>query len=142
MIAENPGLDKDRPDHKVFTIRIDRTEYEWPDDKINRAQLRRLPPSPIPPNRDIFQVVPGNPDRKHKGRRHDRSSRRPALLHSAQHHSTPALAALAVEWHSTCRESPTIRYRVSERTVCCPRDRDRVGYDVRRVARVAAPKRV
>ena len=66
MVAENPGLDKDRPDHKVFTIRIDRTEYEWPDDKINGAQLRRLPPSPIPPNRDIFQVVPGNPDRSIK----------------------------------------------------------------------------
>ena len=48
----------------VFTIRIDRTEYEWAEDKITGDQLRRLPPTPIPPDRDLFQVVPGHPDRK------------------------------------------------------------------------------
>ena len=66
MTTENPVPDKDNPGHKVFTIRIDRTQYEWPDEKINGAQLRRLPPTPIPPERDLFQVIPGHPDRKIK----------------------------------------------------------------------------
>ena len=66
MAAKNPTPDKDNPAHKVFTIRIDRTEYEWPEEKISGAQLRRLPPTPILPERDLFQVVPGHPDRKIK----------------------------------------------------------------------------
>ena len=57
---------KDDPEHKVFTLRIDRTEYEWSGEKITGAQLRRLPPTPIPSDRDLFQVVPGHPDRKIK----------------------------------------------------------------------------
>ena len=52
----------DTPGHKPFTIRIDRTQYELPDEKISGAQLRSLPSPPIPPNRDIFQVIPGHPD--------------------------------------------------------------------------------
>ena len=66
MAAENPAPDKDSPGHKVVTIQIDRTEYEWPKEKISGAQLRRLPPTPIPPERDLFQVIPGHPDRKIK----------------------------------------------------------------------------
>ena len=66
MTAENPFPDKDRPEHKVFTIRIDQTPYEWPEDKIEGVQLCRLPPTPIPPDRDLFQVVPGHPDRRIK----------------------------------------------------------------------------
>lgn len=66
MAVENLVPDKDKPEHKAFTIRIDRTWYEWRDEKISGAQLRRLPPTPIPPNRDLFQVVPGHPDRKIK----------------------------------------------------------------------------
>ena len=57
---------KDRPEKKVFTIRIDRTQYEWPDEKISGLQLRHLPPTPIPPDRDLFQVIPGHPDLKIK----------------------------------------------------------------------------
>ena len=66
MATENPVPDKDSPGHKVFTIRIDRTQYEWPDEKITGAQLRRVPPTPIPPERDLFQVIPGHPDLKIK----------------------------------------------------------------------------
>ena len=66
MTAENSVPDKDRPEHKVFTIRIDQAPYEWPEEKITGAQLRRLPPTPIPPDRDLFQVVPGHPDRRIK----------------------------------------------------------------------------
>ena len=66
MATENPAPDKDSPVHKVFIIRIDRTEYEWTDEKITGAQLRRFPPTPIPPERDLFQVIPGHPDLKIK----------------------------------------------------------------------------
>ena len=66
MATENPTPDKNSPGHKAFTVRIDETEYEWPEEKITGAQLRRLPPTPIPPERDLFQVIPGHPDRKIK----------------------------------------------------------------------------
>ena len=66
MAAENQAPDKDRPGHKVFIIRIDETQYEWPDEKITEAQLRRLPSTPISSDRDLFQVIPGLPDRKVK----------------------------------------------------------------------------
>ena len=52
----------DKPGHKPFTIRIDRTQYEWTAEKISGEQLRSLPTPPISPNRDIFQVIPGHPD--------------------------------------------------------------------------------
>lgn len=58
--------DKDKPESKVPIIQIDRAQYEWSDEKISGAQLRLLPPDPIPPDRDIFQVIPGHPDRKIK----------------------------------------------------------------------------
>ena len=66
MAAENPAPDKDISGHKVFTIRIDETQYEWSDEKITGAQLRRLPSTPISSDRDLFQVTPGHPDRKVK----------------------------------------------------------------------------
>ena len=66
MAAENPTPDKDSPEHKRVTIRIDQTEYEWQEEKITGAQLRRIPTPPIPPERDLFQVVPGHPDRQIK----------------------------------------------------------------------------
>ena len=52
---------------KLFTIRIDRIEYEWGDEKITGAQLRLLPQNPIPPNRDLYQVIPGDSDRLIEG---------------------------------------------------------------------------
>ena len=64
MAADNPAPGS--PEHKAFIIRIDQTEYEWSEEKISGAQLRRLPPTPIPADRDLFQVVPGHPDRKIK----------------------------------------------------------------------------
>ena len=66
MTTENPVPDKDSPGHKPFTIQLDRTQYEWPDEKISGEQLRHLPPTPIPANRDLFQVIPGHPDLKIK----------------------------------------------------------------------------
>ena len=66
MTVDNPSPDKDNPEHKPFLITIDRTQYEWPEEKINGAQLRGLPPTPIPPERDLFQIIPGHPDGKIK----------------------------------------------------------------------------
>ncbi len=66
MPIENSAPDKDSHERKVFTIQIDRTQYEWPDEKITGAQLRRIPPTQIPDERDLFQVIPGHPDRKIK----------------------------------------------------------------------------
>ncbi len=63
MAVDPPTLDKDSPHHKRVTIRIDRTEYEWQEEKITGAQLRRLPTPPVLPERDLFLVVPGHPDR-------------------------------------------------------------------------------
>jgi hypothetical protein len=69
MTTENSVPDDDRPkhpEHRMFTIRIDQAPYEWREEKITGAQLRRLPPTPIPPDRDLFEVVPGRPDRQIK----------------------------------------------------------------------------
>lgn len=66
MTLEKPVPDKDDPGDKPFIIRIDRTEYEWSEEKIDGAQLRRLPRPPIPPERDLFLVVPGHSDRQIK----------------------------------------------------------------------------
>ena len=57
---------KDNPDPKGIHIRIDRTEYVVHQEKLNGDELRRVPPTPIPPDRDLYQVVPGHEDRKIK----------------------------------------------------------------------------
>ena len=54
------------PKPKGFRIRIDRAEYEVETEKLSGAEIRLVPPTPIPADRDLFQVVPGHPDRKIK----------------------------------------------------------------------------
>jgi hypothetical protein len=63
---------------KTFHIQIDREHYEVDEATMTGSQLRQVPPTPIPPERDLFEVVPGHPDRKiggddvveiHNGRR-------------------------------------------------------------------------
>ena len=65
---ENSGLDQgglDKPEpSKEFNIQIDRVHYTVTGNRFTGAMLRRVPPTPIPPDRDIFQIVPGRPDRK------------------------------------------------------------------------------
>ena len=58
--------DADKPDPKGFLIRIDRTDYTVFEEKLSGAELRRLPPTPIPPERDLYQVIPGEDDLKIK----------------------------------------------------------------------------
>ena len=48
----------------TFSIQIDREHYKVSQAQMTGAQLRQVPPTPIPANRDLFEVVPGHPDRK------------------------------------------------------------------------------
>ena len=77
MVTENQpdpeGLGKPEPDQdgsekpdidKVFTIQIDRVQYELSENRLTGADLRNLPTTPIPPERDLFEINPGHPDRK------------------------------------------------------------------------------
>ncbi len=56
----------EKPEPKLFHIQIDREHYKISEEKVSGAELRRVPCNPIPPDRDIFQVVPGHDDRKIK----------------------------------------------------------------------------
>lgn len=58
--------DADKPGPKGSSIKIDRAEYTVYEEKLSGAQLRQVPPTPIPPDRDLFQVVPGHDDLKIK----------------------------------------------------------------------------
>ena len=51
-------------DDKRYTIQIDRTEYVVTQNRMTGADLRRVPTPPIPPDRDVFQIIPGRPDQK------------------------------------------------------------------------------
>ena len=65
--VHEPKGDPRKPDpSKAFKIRIDRTQYEVFEEKLSGAQLRQVPSPPIPPERDLFQVIPGHPDKKIK----------------------------------------------------------------------------
>jgi hypothetical protein len=47
-----------------FHIKIDRVEYRIAEEELTGAQLRQLPRPPIGPDRDLFEVIPGQADRK------------------------------------------------------------------------------
>lgn len=57
---ENSG----KPDHKRFQIQIDRVHYTVEQEVMTGAELRRVPPTPISADRDLFEVVPGGTDKK------------------------------------------------------------------------------
>ncbi|MBA2283078.1 MAG: multiubiquitin domain-containing protein [Acidimicrobiia bacterium] len=48
--------------HK-FHIKIDRAEYTVTEKVMTGAELRHVPPMPIGADRDLFEVIPGKPDR-------------------------------------------------------------------------------
>ncbi len=54
----------ERRDKKKVKIQIDRVHYEVSEREMTGAQLRQVPDPPIGDNRDLFQVVPGQPDPK------------------------------------------------------------------------------
>ncbi len=47
-----------------FQIQIDRVHYTVNKRQMTGEELRHVPPTPIGPDRDLFEVVPGGPDRK------------------------------------------------------------------------------
>jgi hypothetical protein len=47
-----------------FQIQIDRVHYTVHKDTMTGAELRAVPETPIGVDRDLFEVVPGHPDRK------------------------------------------------------------------------------
>lgn len=54
-----------RPPHEhVYNIQIDRVHYKVAKSPLTGVELRRVPPTPIPADRDLFQVVPGGADEK------------------------------------------------------------------------------
>jgi hypothetical protein len=52
------------PEHHEFHIQIDRVHYTVTQRQMTGEQLRHVPPAPIGPDRDLFEVVPGGTDRK------------------------------------------------------------------------------
>lgn len=65
-IDQRVATEQDQTDHKgkKFQIQIDRIHYTVTQEFMTGAELRRVPPTPIPSDRDLFEVVPGGPDRK------------------------------------------------------------------------------
>ena len=61
--SASAGLRPAKLDHE-FHIQIDRTHYTTSSESLTGAELRRIPPTPIGPDRDLFEVVPGGHDRK------------------------------------------------------------------------------
>ena len=53
-----------RPDDREFRIQIDRVHYEVHKERMTGEELRHVPSPPIGPDRDLFEVVPGQSDRK------------------------------------------------------------------------------
>ena len=53
----------DERHEKAFRIQIDRVHYEVRQDHMTGEQIRRVPPTPIPPDRDLYEVRPGEDDR-------------------------------------------------------------------------------
>jgi hypothetical protein len=49
---------------KKYEIKIDREHFEVHQDQMTGAELRAVPTPPIGPERDLFEVVPGQSDRK------------------------------------------------------------------------------
>ena len=52
------------PDHHHFEIQIDRAHYTVKLRHMTGQQLRHVPKTPIGPDFDLFEVVPGCSDRK------------------------------------------------------------------------------
>lgn len=55
--------DRKEPDHE-YKIQIDRAHYEVEKEVLTGAQLRALPKPDIGPERDLFEVLPGEDDLK------------------------------------------------------------------------------
>jgi hypothetical protein len=59
-----PEAESPETHSKGFHIKIDRVEYRVGEEELTGAQLRQLPKPPIGPERDLFEIIPGQADRK------------------------------------------------------------------------------
>lgn len=57
-------IDDNHHENKGFEIQIDRVHYTVHKKEMTGAELRKVPPTPIGSDRDLFEVVPGGPDKK------------------------------------------------------------------------------
>lgn len=57
-------MSNEAPKNKEFHIQIDRVHFTVTQQQLTGLQLRQIPPTPIGPDRDLFEVVPGGTDRK------------------------------------------------------------------------------
>jgi hypothetical protein len=64
MTDENKKTDEKNPEHHEFHIQIDRVHYSVTQSHMTGLELRHVPPTPIGPDRDLFEVIPGGTDRK------------------------------------------------------------------------------
>ena len=64
--ADQDADDSKEPEAKGFHIQIDRAHYEVLEEKLTGVELRHVPPTPIPSERDLFQIIPGHSDLKIK----------------------------------------------------------------------------
>ena len=60
----NEQHDDEHREPREFQIQIDRFHFTVTQKHMTGAELRQVPPTPIGPDRDLFEVVPGGPDRK------------------------------------------------------------------------------
>jgi hypothetical protein len=64
MSIEQSEVEHERQGPQELHIQIDRTHYTVTKHEMTGVELRHIPPTPIGPDRDLFEVVPGGPDRK------------------------------------------------------------------------------
>jgi Multiubiquitin len=58
--APAPAEERHEP---TFRIQIDRVHYTVHQEHMTGEQLRHVPPTPIPQDRDLYEVRPGEQDR-------------------------------------------------------------------------------
>jgi hypothetical protein len=58
--APAPAEERHEP---TFRIQIDRVHYEVHKEHMTGEELRHVPPTPIPQDRDLYEVRPGEQDR-------------------------------------------------------------------------------
>jgi hypothetical protein len=70
MVANRATSEQSIPDgagrrpNETFQIQIDRVHYTVSEPQLTGGQLRQVPETSIGEDRDLFEIVPGGPDRK------------------------------------------------------------------------------
>jgi len=61
---KNDEDEPERPEHRHYEIKIDREHFTTEVNEMTGQQLRELPDPDIGPDRDLWEVVPGDDDVK------------------------------------------------------------------------------